>query len=126
MALINADQDYKEEEVKETHTVKITAHTLMLLNGLCVVMDYMYRNQQSHAPDYRVVLVKEMTKDMSYLELSNGFRRKRKTQETSQWTYTLHFWCLNPAVAFEDFKTARAVVLTSGTLSPMISFQVGN
>ena len=39
------------------------------------------------------------------------------------FTYSAHFWCLNPAVIFDDLKdTVRSIVLTSGTLSPMASF----
>lgn len=38
--------------------------------------------------------------------------------------YTLHFWCLNSALVFSDIKnSARSVILTSGTLAPMDSFQ---
>ena len=37
--------------------------------------------------------------------------------------FTLNFWCLNPGVAFSDFALTRSVILTSGTLSPMASFQ---
>lgn len=33
-------------------------------------------------------------------------------------------WCMNPAAAFLDLKSAcRSIILTSGTLSPMDSFQ---
>jgi len=42
----------------------------------------------------------------------------------SGWQYSLHFWCLNPATIFCDIKEeARSIVLTSGTLAPMASFQ---
>ena len=39
------------------------------------------------------------------------------------YEYSINFWCLNPAVTFEDIKAeVRSIVLTSGTLSPMASF----
>lgn len=49
---------------------------------------------------------------------------RKKRNRNARWRYTLNFWCLNPAVVFEDVREqARSVVLTSGTLSPMDSFQ---
>jgi Fanconi anemia group J protein len=37
--------------------------------------------------------------------------------------FTLGFWCLNPEVIFRDLTTTcKAVILTSGTLSPMDTF----
>lgn len=63
--------------------------------------------------------------------------------QTPKWTYTINFWCLNPAVvskifrnfllgkniqyflkkAFYYLKTCHSVILCSGTLSPMDTFQ---
>ena len=38
-------------------------------------------------------------------------------------TITLHLWCLNPAVCFDELKQlCRSIVLTSGTLSPLATF----
>ncbi|CAG2206168.1 BACH1 [Mytilus edulis] len=40
-----------------------------------------------------------------------------------KYVITLHFWCMNPGVAFSDLHDTRSIVLTSGTLSPMNSFE---
>ncbi len=49
---------------------------------------------------------------------------RRKKNRVMQWRHTLHFWCQNPAAVFLEIKEkARSVVLTSGTLSPMDTFQ---
>ena len=50
---------------------------------------------------------------------------KPGTQQTQlpKWTYTINFWCLNPGVAFYYLKTCHSVILCSGTLSPMDTFQ---
>jgi hypothetical protein len=38
-------------------------------------------------------------------------------------TITLNLWCLNPAVCFDELKgLCRSIVLTSGTLSPLVTF----
>ena len=43
---------------------------------------------------------------------------------TQNWAYTLNFWCLNPGVAFRCVgDIVRSIILTSGTLSPLSSFQ---
>jgi len=40
------------------------------------------------------------------------------------WNNIVSFLCLNPAAVFHELKTmARSIILTSGTLSPMQSFQ---
>lgn len=40
------------------------------------------------------------------------------------WNNVISFLCLNPAAVFDELKSAtRSVILTSGTLSPMQSFQ---
>lgn len=40
------------------------------------------------------------------------------------WKTTVSFLCLNPAAVFYELQTnARSIILTSGTLSPMQSFQ---
>lgn len=55
---------------------------------------------------------------------SEGWIDRRKKKVKSRWCYTLSFWCLNPATIFLEIgKTARCIILTSGTLSPMDSFQ---
>lgn len=47
---------------------------------------------------------------------------RSKTPEQT-WRLSLAFWCLNPAVIFQPMaEKARAVILTSGTLSPLESF----
>ena len=46
-------------------------------------------------------------------------RRSRTQEELS-----VNLWCLNPGVAFQEIgHLTHSIVLTSGTLSPMTSFQ---
>jgi hypothetical protein len=45
-------------------------------------------------------------------------------QNAEGWKLQFSLWCLNPACIFQDIgKEARSVIVTSGTLSPMLSFQ---
>lgn len=52
----------------------------------------------------------------------NGSQQSNESRAV--WTNTVNFLCLNPAAVFHELKsTARCIILTSGTLSPMNSFQ---
>jgi len=59
--------------------------------------------------------------------LRNGSSNGNETQSTQsgQLNISVKFslWCMNPAVAMQDLsRTSHAVILTSGTLSPLDSF----
>jgi Fanconi anemia group J protein len=48
----------------------------------------------------------------------------RKANISSQWTYALNLWCLNSAVVMQEIKqSTRSIIVTSGTLSPLASYQ---
>jgi Fanconi anemia group J protein len=88
-----------------------------------------------HCSDFRAVVFKERRPVIEQVEASNaGPRSRRKgsfqsrTQsdssqpkpEESPFTVKLTLWCMNPALAFSlCSKSARSVILASGTLSPM-------
>ena len=102
----------------------MTTGTVNLLRSLVVILDYLYRLEQRHVHDYKGLLAKEMFRTNAYVvNTVTAFRRKRKGNEVNEWSYKLHFWCLNPAVAFGDFTQTHSIILTSGTLSPMATFQ---
>ena len=43
---------------------------------------------------------------------------------SSQVTYSLKLWCMNPAVVLRHVRdTTRSIIVTSGTLSPLTSYQ---
>lgn len=49
--------------------------------------------------------------------------QQKSYAQKNDFNYTVNFWCLNPAVAFYYLKSCHSVILTSGTLSPMETFQ---
>lgn len=56
---------------------------------------------------------------MSILQDKNGWI----SRSSSNFVYSLNFWCLNPGVVFSELEAmTQTVILTSGTLSPMNSF----
>ncbi|XP_041052824.1 Fanconi anemia group J protein [Carcharodon carcharias] len=123
----------KEEKVlvlngqQESVTVPtVSASTQMVLKGLFMVLDFLFRDSSRFADDYRVAVQQTYTwTNQPDIPDENGFfarPRNRKSSRKKAAVLTLSFWCLNPAVAFSDLNCVRTIVLTSGTLSPMESF----
>ncbi|KAJ3052794.1 Fanconi anemia group J protein [Rhizophlyctis rosea] len=74
---------------------------------------------EGFADDYRLVLIKEK---MSFQ--SKAAAKYQDVDMLSSSEYSLEFWCMNPAVIFRKVaNAARSVILTSGTLSPLSSFE---
>ncbi|XP_072273320.1 Fanconi anemia group J protein isoform X2 [Pyxicephalus adspersus] len=105
----------------------LSSQTQMVLKGLFVVLDYLFRHNNRFSEDYRIALQQSYTwtNKQDVVDENGFFARPRNRRNVRQKTlvYTLNFWCLNPAVAFSDLSgNVRTIVLTSGTLSPMGSF----
>ncbi|XP_025091156.1 Fanconi anemia group J protein homolog isoform X2 [Pomacea canaliculata] len=103
----------------------LSSATAGLLEQLFLALHYLYTDNMKYAEDYRVSIVKNVRYaavdlDGSWLN-SRKNHRGRRTQAVE--VFTLNFWCMNPAVGFSDFSCCRTVILTSGTLSPVDSFQ---
>ncbi|XP_053563319.1 Fanconi anemia group J protein [Bombina bombina] len=114
-----------QENVVKIPTV--SPQTQMVLAGLFMVLDYLFRNNNRFAEDYRIALQQSYTwTNRQDIPDENGFfarPRSRRNIRQRTMVYSLNFWCLNPAVAFSDLSgSVRTIVLTSGTLSPMGSF----
>ncbi|XP_034496339.1 Fanconi anemia group J protein isoform X2 [Ailuropoda melanoleuca] len=124
----------KEEKVLPIHGKEesrivpiISASTQIMLKGLFMVFDYLFRQNSRFADDYKVA-IQQTYSWINQIDTSdkNGFfalakNKKRSRQKTA--VHVLNFWCLNPAVAFSDISgKVWTIVLTSGTLSPMKSF----
>ncbi|XP_078494291.1 Fanconi anemia group J protein homolog [Ciona intestinalis] len=108
-----------EEEKKE-----MIMHSMSksFLGALFDVLTYILASSKKFAGDYRVTMIRtaqfgipppKRTRD-GWVTIN-----KRKSKFS---LLKLHFWCLNPAVAFTDLADTRCIILTSGTLSPMSSF----
>ncbi|XP_036926063.1 Fanconi anemia group J protein [Sturnira hondurensis] len=116
---------YGKEEAIEVPI--ISASTQIMLKGLFMVLDYLFRQNSRFADDYKVAIQQTYTWiNQTDTSDKNGLfvvpkNKKRSRQKTA--VHVLNFWCLNPAVAFSDINgKVWTIVLTSGTLSPMKSF----
>ncbi|XP_030896805.1 Fanconi anemia group J protein [Leptonychotes weddellii] len=124
----------KEEKVLPMHGKEearvvpiISASTQIMLKGLFMVFDYLFRQNSRFADDYKVA-IQQTYSWINQIDTSdkNGFFALAKNKKRSRQKIAVHvlnFWCLNPAVAFSDINgKVWTIVLTSGTLSPMKSF----
>ncbi|GAQ79169.1 Helicase [Klebsormidium nitens] len=88
----------------------VNGQALATLEGLFTSLRFLLSNEARRLNDFCMVLQK-------LVKRGEGIRG-------TVWTTELSLWCLNPAVAFEEVAAAaRSIVLTSGTLSPMDSFE---
>ncbi|XP_059127398.1 Fanconi anemia group J protein [Peromyscus eremicus] len=124
----------KEEKVTSVHGKEeaiqipiISAPTQIMLKGLFMVLDYLFRENSRFADDYKIAIQQtySWTNQIAIFD-KNGVLALPKNKKHSRQKIgvnVLNFWCLNPAVAFSDINNkVRTIVLTSGTLSPMKSF----
>ena len=141
---IKTDDDEKEMSSDSTENSnddpKIHTKTMNTMEGFLTVLSYLYMKDMRYRDDFRVALIKTQSRKQwtpnrssrgakqqkgfmgSWLNKSSVSNVESNTSVLGS-TISLNFWCLNPAVVFEDLKQqTRSIVLTSGTLSPMTSF----
>ncbi|XP_067328247.1 Fanconi anemia group J protein [Anolis sagrei] len=105
----------------------ISPPTQIVLKGLFMVLQYLFRENYRFADDYRVALQQTYAwtnvTPADAPDAKGFFARSKRKSRHKVPVHNLNFWCLNPAVAFSDLSgNVRSIVLTSGTLSPMDSF----
>ncbi|XP_031207121.1 Fanconi anemia group J protein isoform X3 [Mastomys coucha] len=105
----------------------ISASTQIMLKGLFMVLDYLFRENSRFADDYKVAIQQtySWTNQIAIFDKTGvvAVPKNKKHSRQKIGVNVLNFWCLNPAVAFSDINDkVRTIVLTSGTLSPLKSF----
>ncbi|KAK3886088.1 hypothetical protein Pcinc_009742, partial [Petrolisthes cinctipes] len=106
----------------EQENPRPTSATVMLMKNIFLMCHFLFINNFKYCNDYRIALVKSQTRRNSSSGVGAWFSSRSKTRVG--WEYSINFWCLNPGVAFSCLaSTVHSILLTSGTLSPMSSFQ---
>ncbi|KAI8928690.1 helicase C-terminal domain-containing protein [Entophlyctis helioformis] len=101
----------KNDKKDKNTPITLSRRSRHVVSGLIMVLQLILSETYDHAKDYRLVLIKKQNLHQT-LPIAGP-----------DWLYSISFWCLNPAVIFRDIASqARAVVLVSGTLSPLNSF----
>ncbi|XP_048740276.2 Fanconi anemia group J protein homolog [Ostrea edulis] len=117
----------KETVVKDVsgRVIKLSSATLQTLEHIIKVFVYLYKNDLQYVTDYRMAVVKATVYSRnSNTDMWLSSKKRMGGQSMHPTTQlSLNFWCMNPGVAFSDLSVCRSVVLTSGTLSPINSFE---
>jgi len=115
----NEEEDQNKKEKFETF---LNSTSIAVLEGIFFVVDNMFYCDNKYLPDYKVALLE--TKEYVTLrpDPTRGFVRIHR-KPVKQKVLNLHFWCQNPAVSFGKISKSHSIILTSGTLSPMSSFE---
>ena len=110
-----------EEGFEDGTTRVLGKKTTDLLGSIFYVLELMARREAVYREDYRMAVVRAQKRGKQ-VEGKKGWISKGD-KASMVTTITFSFWCLNPAVCFDDLKEdTRSIVLTSGTLSPMATF----
>ena len=117
MEAVANEQEGEEEFPKMLHTA-----SQGLLGGLFHVLSYLLYGDQKYVGDFRIAVIRQAEYGVPPPKRSREGWISMNKRSTRYFSTNLHFWCLNPAVAFSNMTSAHCIVLTSGTLSPMVSF----
>lgn len=103
----------------EEGQMTLNAVTKKVLQDIFLVLSFLFIDNMKHKDDYRIAIVKEQVRKKSGPKA--GWYNRDHTLEIE---YSINFWCLNPAVVFSPLSSVtHSIILTSGTLSPITSFQ---
>ena len=109
-----ADQPY-ESIVNETDRVNYFGYVKRsikhLFEDFLLILNFMLNNGSRFVDDYRVCV-----------KLESSLRKNLSGTLNQDFIHCLKFWCLNPGVCFQELLACRSIILTSGTLSPLVSF----
>jgi len=115
-----AFEQNNDDGFEEGYTNKVLSKmTSDLLDGIFSVLDFMHRKDSLYRDDYRMSVVKAQERKKG--GKARGWTGKGDVPSLVS-TVTLNFWCLNPGVCFDEMLDCKSIVLTSGTLSPMVTF----
>lgn len=118
------ENDAEKTKVVESDLPKLSGHTHICLKGLSETLNYMYKENLHFVPDFRLVVMKSKVASNETSLVPASQASKRKSFSFNSFEKTINFWCLNPAVVFSDFRgVVHSLIVASGTLSPLASFQ---
>ena len=119
-----------EDQENSPEGIELPEVVSVLLEDLSMILEFLYMENHEYMDDFKVAITKKKFEEIvpqnedeasfmqTYLKSSQS-----QASQLPKWTYTINFWCLNPAVAFYYLKECHSVILCSGTLSPMDTFQ---
>ncbi|KAI8880305.1 hypothetical protein K501DRAFT_191579 [Backusella circina FSU 941] len=127
----NVDQrvadDLADGEVRIHQRKCVSNNGLSVLQALIMIIGFFFEEGKTYSFDYRMALIKKIERGG---KKKGKMNKKAKTKvadlvvDPSEWNFKLCFWCLNPGAIFRQLTDdTHSVILTSGTLSPMNTFE---
>ncbi|ORX56159.1 hypothetical protein DM01DRAFT_55340 [Hesseltinella vesiculosa] len=105
-----APADARSEPSNSRSARCLPSADLKVLDGLFMVLGYLFQEGKNRQDDYSMVLIKKIHTNTTYAR-------------DASWAYKLAFWCHNPGIVFSELSSmTHSMVLTSGTLSPLDTF----
>ncbi|KAF9207679.1 Fanconi anemia group J protein [Haplosporangium sp. Z 27] len=142
--------DGQEEEERNTSIITVSPRILRIMEGIITIVSRLLDADLDCLDDYKIALVESVVRSSTSQgkttvgtqespgedeDEDNDDLEPQKKKRKGKYTNKGHvgnaakkqrefkFWCLNPGVIFRPLSlSARSVILTSGTLSPMESF----
>ncbi|GAB6033539.1 Fanconi anemia group J protein, variant 2 [Chamberlinius hualienensis] len=115
--VVASEQADLESPIKD----KMSTKSVIDIEHAFLVIDLLYGRNLANVEDYRICL-KKVHKQFVNNEENGKWRNRRSI--TSELVTSLSFLCLNPALVFGELgDTLRSIIVTSGTLSPIDSFE---
>ncbi|XP_049879403.1 Fanconi anemia group J protein homolog isoform X2 [Pectinophora gossypiella] len=105
----------------------VTQTTGTLIESLDTVLGYVFREQGKYKDDFKPALVRTVQGKTERHDARAGLWRTSEFNNSNRrgWvekaSLSLRLVCLNPGIVFAGLKSARCIVLSSGTLTPLIS-----
>ncbi|CDW54284.1 Fanconi anemia group J protein [Trichuris trichiura] len=122
--------DCGEDNDRRGNFGQVEPRILVTVEKLAYALHYVYMDKgnvlsgsSNDTYSYCLCLEKCSTSLRDSLRTSSAEWLSKSMFKSTDFVDYLHFWCMNPALAFNDVsKSARSVVLASGTLSPMDTY----
>ena len=109
-----------------SNKVDIPTRVSGIVGGFLNTFHYM-RLRPENPSTYRVLVHKQEYDEQSHRSLVKTSKKSRwpgdETLPDPDFYHELQFVCMSPAVAFRDFERCHSILLASGTLSPLETFE---
>ncbi|CAO3590604.1 unnamed protein product [Absidia cylindrospora] len=97
------------QQSQQSHRTHLSTTSIRLFEKLFMVFGFLLDDSRLDIDDYCMVLME---------------RRDKSKLAGQNWQRKLGFWCMDPAIIFQGIaEKAHSVILTSGTLTPIGTFE---
>ena len=110
--------------------ISLSSRAKTILTGFITTYEYILKPTKSGVPNenhFRILIKKEEYNERDHSQLVKTNRKPRfdgdRMLEDPDYYHEMQILCMSPAVAFGDLKGCHSILLASGTLSPLDTFE---